>query len=104
MTTKIEWVVNPDGSPGEAWNPVTGCTKVSPGCKNCYARSLQKEMEKFFAAFVHSNSIFPETSGKADGKKLTPEEIRELQEIMCLRELIKPTPIPGEYSLLEAGK
>ena len=19
------------------WNPIVGCTKVSPGCKNCYA-------------------------------------------------------------------
>lgn len=30
-----------DGSPIEwtdaTWNPVTGCTKVSPGCKHCYA-------------------------------------------------------------------
>ena len=22
------------------WNPVTGCTKVSPGCKNCYAHRM----------------------------------------------------------------
>src|SRR6058998_3152069 len=22
------------------WNPVTGCTKVSPGCKHCYAERL----------------------------------------------------------------
>lgn len=22
------------------WNPVTGCTKVSPGCRNCYAERL----------------------------------------------------------------
>lgn len=21
------------------WNPVTGCTKVSPGCKFCYAEN-----------------------------------------------------------------
>lgn len=33
MTTGIEWT-------DETWNPVTGCTKVSPGCKNCYAKSL----------------------------------------------------------------
>jgi protein gp37 len=30
MPTKIEWT-------DEAWNPVTGCSKVSQGCKNCYA-------------------------------------------------------------------
>jgi protein gp37 len=31
--TKIEWT-------DEVWNPVTGCTKVSPGCDNCYAERL----------------------------------------------------------------
>lgn len=30
MPTKIEWTQ-------ETWNPVQGCFKVSPGCKNCYA-------------------------------------------------------------------
>jgi protein gp37 len=28
--SKIEWT-------DATWNPVTGCTKISPGCKNCYA-------------------------------------------------------------------
>src|SRR3954463_9451465 len=27
------------------WNPVTGCTKVSPGCKNCYAERLSKRLQ-----------------------------------------------------------
>ena len=36
--TKIEWVRNPDGTQGETWNPVTGCSEVSDGCKNCYAK------------------------------------------------------------------
>lgn len=31
--TGIEWT-------DATWNPVTGCTKVSPGCKNCYAERL----------------------------------------------------------------
>lgn len=30
MATKIEWC-------NETWNPVVGCSKVSPGCDNCYA-------------------------------------------------------------------
>lgn len=27
------------------WNPVTGCTKVSSGCKNCYAEPLAKRLK-----------------------------------------------------------
>ena len=30
LLTKIEWT-------DATWNPVRGCTKVSPGCKHCYA-------------------------------------------------------------------
>lgn len=38
--TKIEWVQGPDGVRGATWNPVTGCTKVSPGCDHCYAEAI----------------------------------------------------------------
>jgi protein gp37 len=31
--TAIEWT-------DKVWNPVTGCTKVSQGCKNCYAETI----------------------------------------------------------------
>ena len=31
--SKIEWT-------DATWNPVTGCTKVSPGCKHCYAQTF----------------------------------------------------------------
>jgi protein gp37 len=33
MSSAIEWT-------HETWNPVVGCTKVSAGCKNCYAFDL----------------------------------------------------------------
>lgn len=26
------------------WNPVTGCTKISPGCKHCYAETMAKRL------------------------------------------------------------
>lgn len=26
------------------WNPTSGCTKISPGCKNCYAETLSKRL------------------------------------------------------------
>jgi len=43
--TKIEWVQNPDGTPGYTWNPVTGCLNHINGmCKGggfpCYAYRL----------------------------------------------------------------
>ena len=31
--SRIEW-------PDATWNPVRGCTKVSPGCAHCYAAGL----------------------------------------------------------------
>jgi len=33
MSTKIEWT-------DETWNPIHGCTPISPGCKNCYAKRM----------------------------------------------------------------
>ncbi len=27
------------------WNPLTGCTKISPGCKHCYAERLAKRLQ-----------------------------------------------------------
>ena len=33
----IEWT-------DSTWNPVTGCTKISPGCKHCYAERMTKRL------------------------------------------------------------
>jgi protein gp37 len=33
LSSSIEWT-------DSTWNPVTGCSKVSPGCKNCYAERM----------------------------------------------------------------
>ena len=38
--TTIEWTRSPDGTAGASWNPVAGCTKVSPGCDHCYAEAI----------------------------------------------------------------
>lgn len=35
--SKIEWTE-------KTWNPVTGCTKISPGCQNCYAERMSKRL------------------------------------------------------------
>ncbi len=39
MPSEIEWLWMP-GYRGEAWNVITGCTKISPGCANCYAERM----------------------------------------------------------------
>lgn len=41
--TKIEWT-------DKVWNPVVGCTKVSQGCKNCYA-------ERIYERFHHGSKF-----------------------------------------------
>jgi protein gp37 len=37
MPTKIEWTQ-------ESWNPLSGCTKISTGCRNCYAERMAKRL------------------------------------------------------------
>lgn len=57
-TSQIEWTE-------ESWNPTTGCTKVSTGCKHCYAEKMAKRLkamgvkgyEKGFAVRCHKNRL-----------------------------------------------
>lgn len=56
--SSIEWTE-------ATWNPTTGCTEISQGCKNCYARTLSKRLhlmgiKKYFNIFKftqHENEI-----------------------------------------------
>jgi len=48
-TSKIEWTEM-------TWNPVTGCTKVSEGCRHCYAERMAARLqamgnERYIAGF-----------------------------------------------------
>lgn len=62
MTTisKIEWT-------DATWNPTVGCTKISPGCKHCYAEEMARRLQAMGA------------NGYENGFKLTliPERIGE---------------------------
>ena len=61
--TNIEWA-------DYVWNPMSGCTKISDGCKNCYAADMAKRLQRI-----------QETTGKdlgyADGFAVTlhPERL-----------------------------
>lgn len=40
--SEIEWTE-------QTWNPVTGCTKISPGCKHCYAETMSRRLKAMCA-------------------------------------------------------
>ncbi len=56
--SSIEWT-------GSTWNPVTGCTKVSPGCQHCYAERMSARLQKMgqpnyangFRLAVHEHAL-----------------------------------------------
>lgn len=56
--SSIEWT-------DATWNPVTGCTKISPGCKHCYAERLAARLQAMqsaryrngFAVTLHEDLI-----------------------------------------------
>lgn len=48
--SKIEWTQ-------ATWNPTTGCNKVSPGCKNCYAERDWKRLSANPASVYYGRSF-----------------------------------------------
>ena len=56
--SKIEWT-------DATWNPVTGCTKISPGCKHCYAERMALRLKAMgqpryangFAVATHADAL-----------------------------------------------
>ena len=56
--SKIEWTE-------ATWNPVSGCTKISAGCLNCYAERManrlqamgQKNYQNGFAVTCHGHVL-----------------------------------------------
>ena len=56
--TGIEWTET-------TWNPVTGCTKISHGCKHCYAERMSRRLQRMgvekygngFSVSVHPEAL-----------------------------------------------
>ncbi len=59
MPSMIEWT-------DETWNPVTGCSRVSPGCDHCYMFALYPRLK---AMGVHGYETVP------DDVRLLPERL-----------------------------
>ena len=58
LSSSIEWTES-------TWNPLTGCTKVSPGCANCYAERMALRLKSMgnpnytngFSISMHENVL-----------------------------------------------
>ena len=50
--SKIEWT-------DKTWNPITGCTQISEGCKNCYAKRVAETRLKGRFGYPQDNSFRP---------------------------------------------
>jgi len=56
--SQIEWTES-------TWNPVTGCTKISPGCAHCYAERMARRLKAMgqpnyrngFRVTVHEHAL-----------------------------------------------
>lgn len=57
-SSSIEWT-------DKTWNPITGCTKISEGCKHCYAEVMAKRLQGMkkpkyqngFSITLHPNAL-----------------------------------------------
>ncbi len=69
--TKIEWTE-------KTWNPIVGCSVVSPGCTNCYAMRLAARLERMNPKLEHYKGLTRKMKGKpvwTGTLSLAPEHI-----------------------------
>lgn len=96
INTHIEWTES-------TWNPITGCTKISAGCQNCYAERLacrlqmmgQKNYKNGFDVTLHPESlklpmtwkkpqrIFVNSMSDLFHEKVPDDFIFNVFEVMC---------------------
>ena len=72
LKTGIEWT-------DATWNPVTGCTKVTAGCDNCYAETLARN--RLHDIYVRRVPVVdtPENRGDPFAVRLWPERLEHPQ-------------------------
>ena len=95
LKSKIEWTEN-------TWNPITGCTKISEGCQNCYAYKMALRLQKMgsdkyadgFDVRIHENCfneplnwkkssrIFVNSMSDLFHKDIPIEHIQKIFEVM----------------------
>jgi len=95
--SKIEWTE-------QTWNPVTGCTKVSPGCKYCYAETMAKRLKAMGAPGYENGfelSVLPERLQQPiKRKKPTKYFVNSMSDLF--HEKVSDTFIDQVFSVIEA--
>jgi protein gp37 len=94
--SNIEWTES-------TWNPTTGCTKVSPGCKHCYAERLALRLQAMgqanyangFSLTMHNSTlglpfrwkkhrmIFVNSMSDLFHEDVPVEFVRKIFDVMC---------------------
>lgn len=90
MATKIEWT-------DQTWNPATGCTKVSPGCDNCY---MFRQYPRLKAMGVAGYETSPDDPRPIPARLDQPRKWRKPRMVFAgsMTDLFHPR-IPREYML-----
>jgi protein gp37 len=65
--SQIEWT-------DRTWNPVVGCTKVSAGCKHCYAKTLHDQRHK---AHNDGKAVPAQYAQPFETVQLMPDRLRD---------------------------
>ena len=71
--SSIEWTEH-------TWNPVTGCTKLSPGCKHCYAETMSRRLLAMSARGYENGfkvTLHPERLSQPHGRKKPDRLLRK---------------------------
>lgn len=96
LSSSIEWTES-------TWNPLTGCTKISSGCMNCYAERLARRLQAMgnpnyrngFDITMHEDSleiplkwkkpqtIFVNSMSDLFHEKVPDDFIFRIFEVMC---------------------
>ncbi|MCL4343414.1 MAG: phage Gp37/Gp68 family protein [Nitrososphaerota archaeon] len=72
------------------WNPVTGCSKVSPGCQNCYAETWSRRFGRSFDVQIHPERL-GQVSKLPAGAKVFVNSMSDLFHEYVSFEFVKET-------------
>lgn len=76
--SKIEWT-------DATWNPVVGCTPVSPGCLNCYAATMARRLEGMGRLEYAPREWWDPPSSNPDGSDAKPARLSHVTRIAEVR-------------------